>query len=126
VEVSGTSGTLRCDDFVISRDHSTAEFALLCNPGLADNHCRVVEDARSTVAVHDCNQEAAMFTVFSGLVASGKATAPSAADREAVAFWPRVALQTQAVLDACMASIAAGGAMVPVASPRLPAYRAPA
>jgi predicted dehydrogenase len=65
---------------------------------------RHVEDSRVNVEVLNCNQEAAMITHFSDLVSSGKRDP----------FWPRVALQTQAVLDACYASAKAGGARTAV------------
>lgn len=103
-EVAGTRGTLRLDDFCIAASHDAAEFTVVTDAGLADHHTRVSE-RRSTVEVRGCNQERAMFENFSRLVATGTRDA----------FWPRVSLQTQLVCDAIMASIAAGGAKVPVA-----------
>mgnify|MGYP001070526416 CR=1 FL=1 len=103
-EVAGTAGNLCLDDFCIARSHESASFTVTTGAGLADAGARIA-DKRAVVEVRDCNQEAAMFETFSALVAAGKVDAT----------WPRVSLQTQLVMDALMASIAADGARTPVA-----------
>jgi hypothetical protein len=49
-------------------------------------------------------QETNMIRTFSGLVLSGKVDP----------FWPEVALKTQTVLDACLASARKGGELIDV------------
>jgi hypothetical protein len=95
-----TRGSLALDDFVLNRDG--AAFTVVAEPGLTDcdrvvaAHPRVVAVSPPTEHGH---QEAAMWRTFCGLVAGGR--------RER--FWPEVALKTQAVLDAVVASAHAGG-----------------
>jgi predicted dehydrogenase len=59
---------------------------------------------RVAVATEHGHQEARMWARFAELCLGGKRDP----------FYPAVALRTQAIMDAAMASIAAGGARVPV------------
>lgn len=115
LELSGEAGVLRCDDFVIPRTTgpgSAVHFTVTTGAGTEDDHRRVLDTAR-TETVRDACQEAAMFEAFSAAALRGAgAGADAAADS-----WPRLALQTQAIMDACMASMAAGGARTAVAEP---------
>lgn len=103
VEVAGERGRIRCDDFVIARSPESADFVMVTKSGLVDDHCRVADET-AVVQTKDCVQEACMFDAFAALARGG-------GDR---AYWPKIALQTQAIMEACMASIAAGGARVAV------------
>jgi hypothetical protein len=81
------------------------------NPRLSEGHRVAVADS-ATVDVAPAGglrQEEAMWARFAGLARGGGAAA------EGAGFWAAVALQTQAVLDACMESgLKAGGLPVPV------------
>jgi predicted dehydrogenase len=106
VEVSTPGGVARMEDFVISASHAACAFSTVKGPGLDALHSNVIGDTTVT-EIRGCNQEAAMLRAFSAAVVSG---APDPA-------WPRLSLATQAVLDACMESIRAGGADVAVKPP---------
>jgi predicted dehydrogenase len=107
MEVSGAEGgVLRLDDFVITRTHAKCDFTTVQNPGLDALHSNVLGET-AVVEVRGCNQEAEMWKEFARLVAGG---APDP-------HWPRISLLTQCVLDACMASINAGGKDVDVVAP---------
>jgi hypothetical protein len=56
--------------------------------------------------VRGCNQESEMFAAFSRAALSGTPTT----------WWPRLSLLTQAVMDACYASLKQAGAKVAVAA----------
>jgi predicted dehydrogenase len=115
VEVAGTAGALRCDDFVVARNAESVEYSVVKGADLVADHRRVA-DERSTVQVKGVCQEANMFDTFSAVVAerAGGGAAPAAGS---AAHWRRVSVLTQAIMDACMASVDAGGAKVPVPVP---------
>jgi predicted dehydrogenase len=101
VEVAGTKGRLMVDDFVICKSSEECSFDVLVNPGLTDSHRKVIEDSKRTITVYGCNQEATMFDDFA-LLAFNR-------DAEKEKAWRTLTLKTQAVLDACMESVAKGG-----------------
>lgn len=110
LEVAGTAGFVTLDDFVIPRA-GPSQYAVTQAPRLSDSHrFAVADEATVSVASRDgLRQEEAMWACFARLALAGGATADGAA------FWPTVALQTQAVLDACLESgLKAGGLPVPV------------
>jgi len=109
-EIAGSEGTLSCSDFVIPRSSgagSRSAFTVTTAAGLADVH-RTVTDTVRTEEVLDACQEAAMFEAFSRAVLARSGAA---------AEWTELMLGTQAIIDACMASIDAAGAAVPVVAP---------
>ena len=110
LEIVGTKGYITLDDFVLPRP-GPSRFAVVQNPHLSEVDRATVADV-TTVDVVQRNglaQEAAMWYNFARLAFEGGATA------EGASFWPSVALQTQAVLDACLESgKKAGGLPVPV------------
>lgn len=110
LEIAGDLGVLRCEDFVIPRTTgagSRASFTVTTGAGLADAHRTVVDTVR-TETVTDACQESAMFENF----------ARACLDKTgADARWSELMLETQAVIDAAMASIRAGGARVSVVAP---------
>lgn len=109
-EVAGTSGTLRLDDFVIPRSPAAAEYTLSQEAGPVDDHRRI-DDKITKVQVMGCVQESQMFDDFATLVLD----APAAGARHPdCALWEGRTLQTQAMVEAIMTSIKAGGARVPV------------
>jgi predicted dehydrogenase len=105
VQFSGTRGGLRLDDFVLPFDGRTLEFETRQSEFVAKGcDFRMRSAARSEVipeaATRDFGaQESRMFRAFAECVARG------ARDD----FWPRIALETQEVLDACMQAIVATG-----------------
>lgn len=118
VEVAGEAGVLRCDDFVIPRTsgaRSVAAFDLILGTRMADEHCRVVDAETVSHVTHDACQEAAMFDAVSAAVrAQDSAGVNAAAWAAKAASWTRLAIQTQDICDAVMASLRAGGKDVPV------------
>jgi len=103
-EVAGTTGSISLDDFCIARSSEECEYKLTKAAGPVDHHRRIAGEY-TTVSVLGCNQEAAMFETLSGLALAG----------ERDPFWEKVTLQTQAGVDALMASIATGkGEKVPL------------
>lgn len=109
VEVVGTTGVLKLDDFVITRSHKSCEFTVVTDPRLDETHSNVLGE-RKDVELLDVNQEADMFRDFAAAVAAGPA---------AHVQWAKQSLLTQAVLDACQASVDAAGASVPVKVPSI-------
>lgn len=108
VEIAGTKSTLSLNDFVLSRNHHSCEYIVLQNPDLDSLHSNVL-GSKTTVEIKDCNQETVMWEKFASLVLK----------KEFDPFWPRIALLTQCVLDACMESITKGGVEVAVKPPAL-------
>jgi hypothetical protein len=106
---------LTCDDFVIPRRPTSAEFQIesiaSCGPTLADAHTRVLS-LQETVSTADCVQEAEMFNEFARVAARREG-----GNVDADAKWRTASLVTQAVCDACMASLRANGAVVEVVQP---------
>ena len=103
-EAVSDSHVLRLDDFVITQG-PTARYEVstaAIGPKALFFPKRVVETKTLTPAL---SQNAALVVAFAKLVVDG------ALPNE---FWPRVALQTQAVVDACMASGKKGGAWTDV------------
>jgi predicted dehydrogenase len=83
----------------------SSDFNLVLKPRTADLDRQVLSPVtRVAVPVELGHQEARMWGRFAELCLGGKRDA----------FYPAVALRTQAVMDAAMASIAQGGARVPV------------
>lgn len=105
-EVAAAAGTLRLEDFVVARSADSVEFTIAGAGGLADNDSRVVDSGARRIEVTGCQQEAAMFDTFALCVASGSAS-------DEAAFWPKVALQTQKIMDVIMQSARDGGKPVP-------------
>lgn len=112
-EVGGERGSLKLDDFVISRTHASVEYSVVTNPGLDDTHSNVLGE-KSVKEIRGCNQEAQMWTAFGREVVAckygGQAVHP---------YHPKAALLTQAVTDAVYASCQAEGKQVKVAVPSM-------
>lgn len=108
VEVASNTSTIRLDDFVIADTAERVEYTVRSPAGLLDHDSTVAPVATTTHEVLGCNQQAAMFDAFAACVGAG-------ATSEKAAFWPRVALQTQLVMDAIMESSRRGGEPVEVA-----------
>lgn len=109
VTVSGARGTLRVADFVHPRNSY--------EPGFEVNSTTYCVPAAAGVAVpanpgvlgevgHPTAQDTRMFTTFAAQVRSGRTNAE----------WPEIALKTQLVMDACLASARAGGTPVAIAA----------
>lgn len=92
---SGTQGSLRLDDFVHAKDPAAARYLL---------DGREVVTPCATDGLPGAGHDARMFRNFAAQVASGTLNAE----------WPRWALLTQRVMDACHRSALAGGAPVAV------------
>lgn len=110
VEVAGDAGVLRCDDFVLPRTsgpRSAARFSLALGTRLEDDHCRVVDEEAQDHVFHDVCQEAAMFDAVAAAAREAQ-RGPLPADHPAHQ-WLRLAIDTQAVVDAVMESLDDGG-----------------
>ena len=106
--VIGTKGRLSLNDFVVCKDAERVTFDVQTDAGMVDT-ARVCVATDRREATDGCCQEAAMFETFAGLAQGGEGGR---------AFWGRVSVLTQAVVDACVASAtAAGGAAVAVEVP---------
>lgn len=108
VHVSGTQGYLQVSDFVLPYFGNEVAFEV-ANHNFAASGCYFnMERYQRRVAVREFSnnapqaQETALFRNFASLVLSGRRD-PS---------WPDMALKTQQVLDACLASAQADGAPV--------------
>lgn len=105
VQFSGTRGGLRLDDFVLPFDGRSLEFETRQSEFVVKGcDFRMRSAARAEVVLEaptrDAGaQESRMFRAFAECVARGAGDA----------FWPRIALETQEVLDACMQAIVATG-----------------
>lgn len=105
VQFSGTRGGIRLDDFVLPFDGRSLEFETRQSEFVVKGcDFRMRTSARSEVVpeapTRDAGaQESRMFRTFAECVARGAGDA----------FWPRIALETQEVLDACMQAIVATG-----------------
>ena len=105
VQFSGTRGCLRVDDFVLPFDGRPLEFETRQSQFVVDGcDFRMRSTARVEVVpeapTRDAgSQESRMFRTFADCVARGASDA----------FWPRIALETQEVLDTCMQAIVATG-----------------
>lgn len=106
VEVASMTHTLRIDDFVIANSPDRAAMTLSRPAGPIEDATRVGAVTHDVLEVRGCNQEATMFDTFASCARN-----PTS---DAARWWPRIALRTQAVMDACMASVAAGGAATAV------------
>lgn len=111
-EVAGERGSLRLDDFVISRNHASVEYSVVTDPGLDDSHSNVLGE-RKVVEVRGCNQEAAMWAAFGAEVLRCKAGGGGAPST----YHPGQALATQLVTDGVMASLRAGGVATVITPP---------
>jgi len=108
--VASDRATLELDDFVIHGDDDKAAFTVTLEPALDARQEHFVCAARETTRTVG-NQEVAMWAAFAAEVAAVRAGAPRGRAH------PSAALRTQAVVDAVMASIRAGGATVAVRVP---------
>jgi hypothetical protein len=109
-------GHLEVDDFVQPR-RTAPYFDLITNADVVDCQ-RVLVEQRERIAGPECHQEVEMWRRFGRLVEQREEAASP--PMEGRAFWRDVALTTQAVMDACMASaFEHGGCPVPVVLPRL-------
>lgn len=106
--ISGEKTLLHVADFVLPFSGDQTQFSLnqsefIIDACRADMHVgRAVETLDEPSNNAPGSQESGMFQTFSALVLAGK-TDP---------HWPRVALQTQRVLDACLLSAAQGSKSV--------------
>lgn len=103
--ISGTNGYLYVQDFVLPFFGAETRFQIN-NAEFIEDGCDFSMERRArTIALNEysnsgrTSQEANLVRNFSALVLRGKPDE----------FWPRIALQTQAVLDACWKSALAGG-----------------
>ena len=109
--VSGSSKHLEVDDFVIPFDPSSGFEVVHQEWGAKARRVERVVDSRSKTVMRDPendSQESLMWEQFAAVTQS--------ADR--MGFWYEIALKTQLVVDACVASMRNGGAEVTVG--RLP------
>ncbi len=103
--IGGTAGNIHLDDFVLP--YKSAEVAFTINNAQFNQEgCDFQMEGHSRrVAVHEYSdsaptaQETNLFRTFSTLVLGG----------EPDPHWPEIALKTQQVIDACLASAHAGG-----------------
>lgn len=107
--ISGTNGFIRIEDFVLPYFGNEIGFDVF-NAGLKVTGCDFnMEPNRRRVTIreysnsHATAQETRLFRDFAGQVQSGKLNAT----------WPEIAIKTQAVLEACLASARSGRAEVP-------------
>ena len=106
--ISGTRGYLHIKDFVLPHYGNEVSF-VLGNDRFEGRGCFFnLERHERTVALpeysnnHPSVQESQLYRAFAELVLTGKRDA----------FWPRIMLQTQRILDALLASANAGGATI--------------
>lgn len=108
--VEGTGASLFVDDFVIANRGRRSAFRVVRDTRLTDHDRSVAASDEEHAADTDEVQEVEMFRDFAACVAAIRAGgAPDP-------FWGRIALLTQAVTDACLASAAAAGSRVEVAA----------
>lgn len=106
--VSGGKGLLQVSDFVLPFHGSQTKYSLTrsefeldrCKASMHEGRTAEVIDEPSSNAPG--SQESGLFRTFSELVLSGKRDP----------HWPRISLQTQRVLDACLASAQDGSKVV--------------
>lgn len=110
--VSGTLGHLSVPDFVLPYFGSEVAFSVT-NASFHVNGCQFdMEEHTRRIAVHEHSnnapnaQETALFRNFADLVLSGKLSD----------HWPKIALQTQQIMDACVQSAENNGAEVVIGS----------
>lgn len=103
--ISGTAGNIHLDDFVLPFKSAEVAFTIH-NHQFNQEGCNFqIEGHSRRVAVHEYSdsaptaQETNLFRTFSSLVLGG----------EPDPHWPEIALKTQQVIDACLASARAGG-----------------
>lgn len=106
--LGGQKGWLFVNDFALPRFGSEVAFQV-CKPAFRLEGCDFnMEDHTQRVAVHEYSnaapnaQESNMFAAFSRLTLAGTPDP----------FWGDIALKTQQVLDACLASARRGGQML--------------
>jgi predicted dehydrogenase len=107
-DVSGTKGSVLVPDFVLPFSGDTSRFSVT-RPEFIIKGCRFdMHERRVDEKIEEPSsnapgaQEVEMFRVFSQLVLEGRLDP----------HWPGIALQTQLVMDACMASARRNGAAV--------------
>lgn len=105
-EVVGEGASLSVDDFVVTQQRLEAKYKTTKSEigGKALCFPKVI-DVEETVTMQ-CAQDAQLVRRFASLARG---------DGPRDAFWPRISLLTQAILDACMASAKKDGAWVDVA-----------
>jgi predicted dehydrogenase len=108
--VSGTKGSVLVPDFVLPFSGQKTRFTL-SQPEFIIKGCQFdMHDRRAEEEIAEPSsnapgaQEVEMVRVFSDLVLAGRIDA----------HWPDIALTTQIVIDACMASARRGGAAISV------------
>ncbi len=106
--VSGGKGLLQVSDFVLPFHGSQTKYSLTRSEFELDRCKASMHEGRRVEAIDEPSsnapgsQESGLFRTFSELVLSGKLDA----------HWPCISLQTQRVLDACLASARDGGKVV--------------
>jgi len=110
-EVVGKNGTLRVDDYVVTHELEVGSFKVF-QGSIADKAETFPEKVLQREEVKGCVQHAATVERFSSLVQGG----------EVDEFWPRVAMQTQVMMGALVASARRDGSWV---SPREPSASKP-
>ena len=108
----GSAGDVQVDDFVLSGTApGSCSYKLTTGSGLTagDMCCVKTEEVKTVTHPRDVNQETYMWECFARLAREGEA-----AGAEPSRWWGDVAMMTQAVMDACMASAALDGAAAPV------------
>ena len=108
--VSGAKGLLQVSDFVLPFSGTQTKFSLTrsefvldgCNANMPEG--RQIETLNEPSNNAPGSQEAGLFHTFSQLVLDGKIDP----------HWPKISLQTQRVLDACLLSAREGGSVVAV------------
>ena len=105
VQFSGTRGGLRMDDFVLPFDGRPLQFETRqsefvvrgCDFRMRSKAC--LEGVDEAPTRDSGAQESRLFRAFAQCVAEGGSDS----------FWPRIALETQEVVDACMQAIVSTG-----------------
>ena len=123
-EVVSEHRTLALDDFVIPSKPEGGEYSIFTG-GVGEKAIHFPRRVlASTEIVHPLEQHAILVRHFCRLARQGPgpkgpgATITREAQQDAWSFWPQISLLTQAVVDACAASGAQGGAWVDVVPPR--------
>lgn len=108
LHVSGSQGHLRVDDFVLPFTGGKLEFRVSKHK-FSQNGCQFTKEKNERVFAveEEANngpgaQETKLFRTFANLALSGNPDP----------FWPEISLQTQKVLDACLASARNGGELI--------------
>ena len=113
VSISGNKGQMRLHDFVLPFFNGEVAFDV-SQPVFHFNGCQFnMEHHKKRYAVHEYSnnmansQETNLFRKFSDVVLTSKLDQ----------HWPNIALQTQSVMDACLASARSDGKMMEIETP---------